>query len=39
MIAVLEIIVAMEELGDVAGEDMTITLPEIVADSDDKTKG
>jgi len=32
MIAMLELIVAMESLGDVAGEDMVIELPDIVTD-------
>ena len=34
MIAMLELIVAMEELGDIAGEDMTIGLPDIAIDED-----
>jgi len=38
MIAMLELIVAMESLGDIAGEDMTIDLPDIVVDDDNDGK-
>jgi hypothetical protein len=34
MIAMLELIVEMEKLGDVVGEDMTIELPDIGIDED-----
>jgi hypothetical protein len=34
MIAMLELIVAMESLGDIAGEDITIDLPDIAVDTD-----
>ena len=36
MIALLETIVAMEGLADVAGEDMELTLPEIIIEDSNK---
>ena len=38
LIAMLELIVQMEELGDIAGEDMTIELPDIGIDKDSDGK-